>query len=384
MLTCQKKHFNLDPDITYINCAYMGPMPILAYNAAHKGLSMKLSPDGIRRNDFFEPLSRVKKAFNDLISGDNQERVAYIPSVSYGMSNVAFNAKVRAGENVVIMDEQFPSNYYIWDRICTEKNGNLRVAKYDSFQQKTFQLNQSILDLIDEQTNTICLAHVHWADGTLIDLSAIIKKARKFGAKVVVDGTQSIGAMPFSLADFPVDALICAAYKWMFGPYGSGLAYYGPAFDDGLPIEENWINRKHSDQFENLVDYQNQYRPFAGRFNMGEQSNFISLPSLEVSLGLINSWSVSAIQDYCKTIQMEAISKLRGAGFFIPDDQQRAFHLFGIEIPGEYDVTILLKHLKDHKIYLSRRGDVLRVSPNVYNEHKDFHFLADVMIDFIS
>ena len=74
------------------------------------------------------------------------------------------------------------------------------------------------------------------ADGSLIDLKKIIVKAKKFGAKVVIDGTQSVGALPFSLEEYKVDALICAAYKWMLGPYGTALAYYGPAYDQGLLI----------------------------------------------------------------------------------------------------------------------------------------------------
>ena len=85
---------------------------------------------------------------------------------------------------------------------------------------------------------------VHWADGTIFDMKKIRKKTSENNALLIIDGTQSIGSMPFNLNEIQPDALVCAGYKWLMGPYGSGLAYYGKYFDDGKPIEESWINRK--------------------------------------------------------------------------------------------------------------------------------------------
>ena len=68
---------------------------------------------------------------------------------------------------------------------------------------------------------------VHWADGTIFDLEKIREKTNKVGAMLIIDGTQSIGTMPFDLKKVKPDALICAAYKWLMGPYGFGVAYYG-------------------------------------------------------------------------------------------------------------------------------------------------------------
>ncbi|NBC06158.1 MAG: aminotransferase class V-fold PLP-dependent enzyme, partial [Bacteroidetes bacterium] len=85
--------------------------------------------------------------------------------------------------------------------------------------------NEAILDAIDERTALVSLAHVHWADGTLFDLPAIRQRATEAGALLVIDGTQSVGALPFDIQEIQPDALICAAYKWLMGPYTTGLAY---------------------------------------------------------------------------------------------------------------------------------------------------------------
>ena len=102
------------------------------------------------------------------------------------------------------------------------------------------------------------------------------------GARFVIDGTQSVGALPFDVGHTRPDAVACAGYKWLTGPYSVGTAWYGPAFDGGTPIEENWITRAGSDRFNELVNYRDDYRPGAIRYDVSERSNFILLPMFEV------------------------------------------------------------------------------------------------------
>jgi selenocysteine lyase/cysteine desulfurase len=118
------------------------------------------------------------------------------------------------------------------------------------------------------------MGHIHWADGTLFDLVAIRKKAHSLGAKLIIDGTQSVGALPFSVQEIQPDALICAGYKWLMGPYSIGMAYYADSFNDGQPLEYNWINRLNSEDYSQLVNYQDSYKPKADKYSVGESSNF--------------------------------------------------------------------------------------------------------------
>ena len=158
---------------------------------------------------------------------------------------------------------------------------------------------------------------VHWTDGTVFDLKAIRKRTLEVGAKLILDGTQAIGAFPFNLDSVKPDAMICAAYKWLMGPYSIGLAYFGAEFDQGVPMEENWINRIKSDDFQAQVGYQDEYRPFSTRYDMGEKSNFSLIPMLKTSILQIRSWGVDRIQKYCESICSEELLKLQSLGFEI-------------------------------------------------------------------
>jgi selenocysteine lyase/cysteine desulfurase len=164
------------------------------------------------------------------------------------------------------------------------------------------------------------------------------------------------------------------------GPYSLGLAYYGEHFDHGTPIEENWINRLHSENFAGLVNYESDYQPGALRYEVGEHSNFILVPMLLEALKQINQWKPQTIQRYCADISKKAIKLLGEAGYWIEDEQYRGNHLFGIRIPEGANIDPIRSALKKNKISVSFRGNAIRVAPHLYNTEKDLMKLAKVLL----
>jgi selenocysteine lyase/cysteine desulfurase len=232
--------------------------------------------------------------------------------------------------------------------------------------------NERILEAIDKTTCVVALGHVHWADGTRFDLEKIRIRTREVGALMIIDGTQSVGAMPFDVQKIQPDALVCSGYKWLMGPYSIGLAYYSEYFDAGIPVEENWINRKDSEDFTALVNYQADYQPGALRYEVGEHSNFILVPMLLAALKQINQWGPENIQDYCERISEPTIESLLQMGFWIENTAHRGHHLFGVRFPKGVSIDNVKQALKKKKISVSFRGDSMRISPNVYNSKEDF------------
>lgn len=375
-LTCQKDLFSLPYDEGYINCAYQGPMLKTVEEAGIKELLKRRFPIDIQKSDFFAPAQEVKELFSKLIGNPDSDRVAIIPSASYGLAVAAANIDMSSRKNIIVAAEQFPSNFYCWDRLAKENDGNLVTVGVTDEGNRGKSWNEAILAAIDENTAVIAMGNVHWADGTKFDLVAIGKKARACGAKLIIDGTQSIGALPFDVKEVQPDALICAGYKWLMGPYGIGLAYYSETFDSGRPIEENWINRKDSDQFENLVNYEDQYQDKAARFNAGEHSNFIYLAMLAKSIDQLNKWTPEGIQEYCRTITEPAIEELKAIGCLVDDQAYRASHLFGVRLPEGSDTIQVEEALGRKKVYVSIRGNAVRVAPHVYNDRSHMDMLV--------
>jgi len=371
MLKCQRKKFQLGRKEAYLNGAYMSPLMKKVENAGRKGIAGKRRPHKISGEDFFHDSATVRKVFSQLINCPEPERIVLIGSASYGIGNVVNNIKISRGENIVVAGGQFPSNIYPWMRLCDDNNADLKIIEApDTTQNRGAKWNEQILAAIDDNTKAVAIGHVHWADGTLFDLMTIRNATRKVGAALIIDGTQSIGAFPFDLQQIQPDALICAGYKWLMGPYGIGVAYYGKMFDNGIPIEENWINRHNSEDFANLVNYEKRYRSAALRYEVGEHSNFILVPMLLEAIKQLNKWQPQNIQKYCEKLIEEPLERIKNMGLYIENSDDRSAHLFGIKCPSD-KLESLQKALRIHKVSVSFRGDFVRVAPYVYNDEKD-------------
>ena len=377
----QRSKFSIPKDVTYLNCAYMSPLLKSVEKAGQWGMQRKRNPSGISSTDFFTESELLRAEFSKLIHSTEPKRIAIIPSASYGLATVVKNVKLEPGDKVIVAAEQFPSNYYPWQRLTGETHSKLEVVSPpEGWVSRGKKWNEKMLEAIDAKTKIVALGHVHWADGTRFELEQIRKRTREVGALLIIDGTQSVGALPFDIRKIQPDALICAGYKWLMGPYSIGLAYYGEYFDEGKPIEENWINRLNSEDFTGLVIYQKNYQEGALRYEVGEHSNFILVPMMLQALKQINQWKPENIQPYCHSISHKALHKLQAEGYWLEDDDYRGQHLFGIRPPRGISTEVVKQKMKKKKISVSFRGDCIRVAPNVYNSAEDFEKLLRAIL----
>ncbi|KST65156.1 aminotransferase class V-fold PLP-dependent enzyme [Mastigocoleus testarum] len=380
---CKKSLFQLD-DAHYLNCAYMSPLSKSVEEAGIIGMQRKRIPNALKSTDFFEDSEKIRNLFARIINISNSHQIAIIPSVSYGMAIIAKNTNFRRGQNIVITSDQMPSNVYTWHKVCQKYGLELRVVKPDrTFNNYGNLWNEKILESIDRNTALVTLGHVHWMDGTLFKLKEIGQLARKYGAAFIVDGTQSVGALPLNVSEIQPDALICAAYKWLMGPYSIGVAYFGSRYLAGIPLEENWLNRVDSNCFPDLVNYKYEYRPKAIRYDVGEVSNFILLPMLVRALEQLLEWDIKNIQTYCCNLMNDKlINQMGELGFLVPEKDNRADHIIGVDIPKYVEIKKLQSILNRNKVLISVRGQSIRISPNIYNDEDDMNALIDALHQF--
>jgi selenocysteine lyase/cysteine desulfurase len=339
-------------------------------------MRQKRDPSTLAPEDFFRESEAVRALFARLVNAPDPSHIAILPSVSYGIGVAARNTPLRAGQNIVLLQEQFPGNVYGWRRLAWEHGAEVRMVGPDGERNRGRAWNERILDAIDEATEVVALAPVHWTDGTRFDLEAIGAKARSVGAALVVDGTQSVGALPFDVQKLKPDALVCASYKWLLGPYSIGVGYFGPRYLEGMPLEETWIAREGSEDFRGLVDYQDAYQPGAVRFDVGERSNFILVPMLVAALKLVLEWGPERIQAYTRGLAEGLLRQARDLGYAVEEEEWRVGHLFGIRMPTGLEILAVKTALEKHRVSASLRGSALRVAPYVYNDASDIEALS--------
>lgn len=376
-LECQREKFSLPPDLHYLNCAYVSPLPRVTEEAIVAGLRKKRVPTQISRDDFFRDSDRIRQLFARLVNVADPSRVALLPAASYGVAAAARNLPVESGQNLVLTHEQFPGNVYAWRRLGSESGAELRTVGPPDGPGRASGWNERLLNAIDRDTAVVTLAHVHWTDGTRFDLVEVGRRCREVGAGLVVDGTQSVGALPFDVKEIQPDALIVAGYKWLLGPYSVGYGWLGPRFDDGIPLEETWIGREKSEDFQNLVNYRDAYQPGALRYDVAERSNFALLPVAVASMEMVSRWRPERIQRYCRDLTADMLSEAAELGFSVEEEPWRAGHLFGVRMPAGLDLTGLRDALEKRNVVASLRGTALRLSPNVYNDSADITALLE-------
>ncbi|BDS15351.1 aminotransferase class V-fold PLP-dependent enzyme [Aureispira anguillae] len=374
-MNCQKHLFNLKPDAHYLNCASKSPLLKSAEEASIKALIRGRNPMDIAPVDFFSEVENVRIAFGRIINCAASS-VALIPASSYGFSSVLNNVIAKKGGNAIIMKEEFPSGYFALKRWCETNSNALTVVEPDW--NLTFlgeDWNTKILEAINENTSVVLLSAIHWMTGLKFDLKAIGERCALVGAVFIVDGSQSVGALPMNVEEYQIDALVCAGYKWLFGSYSLSLLYMGDKFKNGDPIEESWMNRTNAKTFSNLTQYESEYEPDAGRYNVGQTSNFILMPILKEGLQQINQWGPSNIQNYCQQLIQPLMQYLEGLNGFSEPAAYFSNHLFALRLPKQINLELLQQNLAKNKVFISVRDQYFRVSVNVFNTEQDIHQL---------
>lgn len=369
----QRGLFEIPEEISYLNCAYMSPQLRSVREVGERAVARKSRPWEITPPDFFEDAEKSRTLFAQLVGGE-PDGVALVPSVSYGIAVAAANVPVREGQRILILEDQFPSNVYPWRELARRRGADLvtvpRPADHD--------WTTVVLEYLDENTAVVAVPNCHWTDGSLLDLRHVGERAREAGAALVVDAIQSLGAHPFDVREVRPYFLVASVYKWLLGPYGTGFVYAGEEHREGTPIEHNWINRRGSEDFSRLVSYQDAFQPGARRYDVGERSNFVLLPMVNEALRQILDWGVENVSETIGGLTDLIEEKAKKRGIEAIPREKRARHMIGLHL-GSAAPEDLAVRLASEKVFVSVRGDSMRVSPHLYNTEEDVERLFEVI-----
>ena len=378
ILNNQRNLFDIPADVAYLNCAYMSPLLRTSIKTTHSSFQRKARPWNITPEDFFSDTETTRRLAAKIV-GCSSNDIALVPSASYGIAIAERNLLATEGQEILVLDEQYPSNLYAWREMSSRTGARLRTIPRPHDGNWT----PEILRWITAETALAALPHCHWKDGSLVDLEIISELLRKHGASLVVDATQSLGAMPLNLERVQPDFLVAACYKWLLGPYSTGILYVAPQHQEGQPLEFNSHNRAGSEDFTKLVRYRDDYQEGARRFDVGERSNFALLPPLIDGLKQILDWGIDSIYATIGEITHRLAEEVERAGLIVDNPAYRANHFLGIRFPGDTPID-LTDHLAKHNIYVSRRGNSVRVTPHVYNTNDDIERLLKFLGPYLS
>ena len=362
----QSHLFDMEDGVTYLNAASYTPLPRTTYEAGLKGLARKYRPWAMNGAEPAAEAERVRGLYGGLISAPARD-VAIVSSTSYGVAVMAKNLPVSAGQEIVVITDQFPSNIFSWRYLAEETGAILKVVPWPEDGNWT----PNVLDAIGPNTAIATLPPCHWADGTRLDLVAIGERCRKIGAAFCIDATQTAGAMPMDMDEIQPDFMVASAYKWLLCPYTLAFLYVAPHRQNGTPLEQHRWNMADVQAEATEVEYPKEFADGAGRFDMGERNNFINMPMAVASLEQLTAWTPVAIQDTLRGLTNLAAELARERDWKVVPDENRVGHFLGVR-PTSQPPSDIGAQMKAKGFHISLRGgNSIRIAPYLFNDAND-------------
>ncbi|MBO0872730.1 MAG: aminotransferase class V-fold PLP-dependent enzyme [Pseudonocardia sp.] len=364
--------FAVPADIAYFNTANLSPMLNAVRRAGEDALRRRAKPWTIGSEDWFTDVERLRVLIGELLGGD-ADGLALVPATSYGFAVAASNLRPRPGSRVLVLAEEYPSGIYTWRRFASQRHVEMVTARREAGEGWT----DAVLRLLDERVSVVSVPNVHWTDGAWIDLAAVAARAHEIGAHLVIDASQSLGALPLDVRVLRPDFVVSVGYKWQLGPFGRGYLWAAPEHRDGIPLEENWISRAGSQDFARLVDYRGAYQSGARRYDQGQRTLFELTPMAIAAAEQLLAWGVADIAATLATMTDTIVQRAGPLGL-VPSAEERGPHLLGLTLPERVRDDVVAE-LARARCFAAVRGSVLRISPHLHVTGSDVDRLIDAL-----
>ena len=365
--------FVVPPDVAFLNAANIGPRLASVRAAETFALNRWSAPWLLTADDWFADTERLRVLVAPLFSATPDD-IAIIPSVSYAMAVAMNNVPIARGQSIVVLGEEFPSNYYAWEQRARETGAVLRVVT----RSEDGSWTTPILQAIDAHTAAVSVPVSHWTAGARMGFGAGARHARSVGAALIIDASQSLGIIPFDVHELDPDFVVSVGYKWLLGPFGTSYLYVAPRHHAGRSIEDAWATRRGSEDLTRLTEYQREFRAGARRFDAGEHQNFILVPMAIAALEHAQRWDAARIGAWLSHLTKSLADIGASLGYQPTPESVRSPHFLGLKTGGERAREITTA-LRADGVYVATRGASIRVSPHMHTTPDDVERFAGAL-----
>ena len=356
----------------YLNHAAISPVSSLAREVVNEFLSRRMEKNIEYWPDALEQKQRLKKLIGKLINAAPQN-IALTPNTSSGLNILALGLNWKKGDRILLNDFEFPSNVIPFLNLrrwgvevdfVSHRQGRLAV---EDFAAK-----------IQPETRLLSISFVEFLNGFRNDLLRLSTLCRERNVIFAVDAIQGVGALEMDMEKMGIDFLATGGHKWLMWPAGTGFVYISPQIFNLLhPALAGWLSLQTP---WNFFDYHQPFAPDASRFEPGS-FNTMGLVAAAASLEMMLKIGPAAIEKKILKNTDYLIGKLREAGFRLSTDP-RPKHRSGIVSFYHPRAEELFNFLKNHRITVSLREGVIRVSPHFYNNQEDLDRFLELVNRF--
>jgi selenocysteine lyase/cysteine desulfurase len=359
---------------TYLNAASVAPMSKMAAQATldwQEDLAMRgtVHFDEQAETKVFESLRQTGAR----LLGAQPDEIASASNASEALCSLAWALSPGPEANVVSARVEFPSVVYPWLRVARSTGCEVRLTTDENHVIDPGEL----MGLIDDRTAAVCISHVQYSTGQCLDLAPLAQVAHEHGVLLIVDATQSAGAVPIDVVADDIDALVTSGYKWLCGPFGAAILFVRR--DLHQKLEPGLVGWRSTSQVFDFQADRLEWAPNASRFEFGTMAYgcAIGLVTATDHLLGIGIEHIHAYDLSLATALAEGLANL-GADFVSPQVENLKSSIVTVRFPG-HDQTRVARRLNEEGVVVSPRIGAVRFAPHLYNTPDDIDRTLEIL-----
>lgn len=354
----------------WLNCAHQAPLPACARAAAEEAVRWKAEPWELTTERFSGVPFRLKRALGRLI-GVPAEEIILANSASYGLHLIANGFPFAAGDEVLVMRGDFPSDILPW--LGLEPRG-VFTRQLAPRSGRVLQV-EDVRAAIGPRTRLLCVTWVHSLSGWTIDVDALGRLCREHGIAFILNVSQALGARALDVASAPVDAIVCTGWKWLLGPYATGFCWVRPELLARLACQQTyWLSMLSADDLgREHLDLTLRSDAGAARWDVFATANFFNFNAFAASVELLLEHGAAAAAAHDAALVQRLIDGLdrRRCGLTSPEAGPARSTLVFVEPRDRERAGGLQQALAATGIHVAYRAGALRLAPHLYNTVSD-------------
>jgi cysteine desulfurase/selenocysteine lyase len=358
-----RSEFEFEERSVWLNTAHQGRLPRRAAVALAEAVRWKLHPELLASSDRFAQVpSRLRRALARVL-GARQDDVVLANSASYGLHLVANGLELGPGDEVVVAANDFPSDILPW---LSLRDRGVAVRMVEP--QAEVLTPGEVQAALTRRTRVVCLTWVHSFSGRVVDLAGIGQLCRSRGVWLVVNGSQAVGAMPVDVQALPVDALVSVGFKWLCGPYGTGVCWLRPELFDALrPAKLYWLSALSADDLAApRLDLEAVTPRRQGRLDVFGTANYFNHVPFTAALELLLDLGIDEVAGYVDGLVVRLLGGIDRARFRLVSSEEVRSPLVMVEPLREASAEVL-ERLAAAGVHVAHRRGRIRISPHLYN-----------------
>jgi selenocysteine lyase/cysteine desulfurase len=356
-------------DATYLNFAGHAAIPRVALNSVQASVAAKRRPHIVDDQSFFSVARGLRQTLATLI-GASQDDIALTSGAGAGLATIAYALKWSAGDEVIIAGGEFPAHYATWKPMEAREGIKVQITHA----QDQFIQSGDLIAAMTPRTRVISVSHVRFDDGSILDASSLAAACKSNGTLLVLDVSQSCGAIPMDVRSLGADFIVCAGYKYLLSPWGTGFLWAKPENADLLrPGPYNWLSQD-VESFARLNYVDPRPARTLSRWDAAEATSIynFNLTVMEASLKFVLNATPTLIHDHNQSLINYFFERLPD-GYGLASPRQASHRgVFGcIEVGSRSNAESLYQTLRDERFVIALREGRIRIAPHLLNSTQD-------------